>query len=375
MNRAPANTATDRRMMSLALRNGARGRPSPNPHVGAVVALGERVISVGHHPKAGLAHAEVVALAKAGEEARGATLYVTFEPCNHHGRTGPCTDAIIAAGIARVVIGVRDPLPHVPGASDKLRAAGIEVEIGVEETKAAALVADFAQHITTGVPFVRMKAAMTLDGYIATRTHDSKWITGPLARKQAHRMRDQSDAVMVGVGTVLADDPELNVRDVGGRDPVRVVLDTHLRTPPDAKIITHGSRSPTWILHGPGVVAERARALSRKGVELIEVPTNTAGTRIDARAALLALGKRDIVRVLVEGGGQLHGSLLDQRLVRRASIFVAPILLGDEKAVRMVAGEGVTRIADALRLANQTVKRIGPDLLIEGDVVDASKSE
>lgn len=375
MNRALANAATDRRMMALALRNGAKGRPSPNPHVGAVVALGERVISVGHHPKAGLAHAEVVALGKAGDEARGATLYVTFEPCNHHGRTGPCTDAIIAAGISRVVIGVRDPLPHVPGASDKLRAAGIEVEIGIEETKAAALVADFAQHITTGIPFVRMKAAMTLDGYIATRTHDSKWITGPLARKQAHRMRDQSDAVMVGVGTVLADDPELNVRDVRGRDPVRVVLDTHLRTPPDAKIITHGSRSPTWILHGPGVAPERARALSRKGVELIEVQTNAEGSRIDARAGLLALGKRDIVRLLVEGGGQLHGSLLDQRLVRRASIFVAPILLGDEKAVRMVAGEGVTRIADALRLANQTVKRIGPDLLVEGDVVDASESE
>ncbi|MBK8169190.1 MAG: bifunctional diaminohydroxyphosphoribosylaminopyrimidine deaminase/5-amino-6-(5-phosphoribosylamino)uracil reductase RibD [Sandaracinaceae bacterium] len=361
--------------MSLALRAATRGRPSPNPHVGAVVARGETILAAGHHPRAGQAHAEIVALKKAGDSARGATLYVTFEPCNHQGRTGPCTEAIIAAGIARVVIGTRDPAPHVAGAAEKLAAAGIEVEIGVEEDKARALIADFAQHIMTGLPFVRMKAAMTLDGYIATRTNDSKWITGPLARKHAHRMRDQSDAVIVGVGTVLADDPSLTVRDVRGRDPIRVVLDTHLRTPVDAKLVAHGSRAPTWILHSEAASHAKAKALARKGVELIPVALDRGGQRIDLEAAMRVLGRRDVVRVLAEGGGTLHGSLLDAHLIRRASIFIAPILLGDQNAVRMVAGHGVTRISDAWRLTNQTLRRLGPDLLVEGDVVAAAKAE
>ncbi len=348
----------DERLMRLALQAARRGRPSPNPHVGAVVATeGGEVLGVGHHARAGAAHAEVAAI-RAASETRGHTLYVTMEPCNHHGRTPPCTEAVIAAGLARVVIGARDPAPHVPGAIAKLRDAGIEISVGVLGEECRTLIADFTKHIRTGLPWVTLKAAVTLDGRIATRTGDSKWITGPEARRRAHELRDQADAVLVGVGTVLADDPELTVRHVEGVDPLRVVLDTHLRTPPGARL----ARPGTLIAHGSGAPPERRAALSERGVELLGLDSE----HVDLRAVLRALGQRDVVRLLVEGGGVIHGALLDAGLADEAAVFVSPTIVGDREAPPFAAGRGADRIAEAWRLSAPTVEVCGSDVLIRG---------
>lgn len=360
------NAAVDRRMMGLALRAARRGRPSPNPHVGAVVAKGREVLAIGHHERAGEAHAEVAALRQVGDRARGATLYVTFEPCNHHGRTGPCTEAVLEAGLARVVVGCRDPAPHVPGAIERLRAAGVEVEVGVREAEATELIADFEKHFTTGLPWVTLKAAVTLDGRMATRTGDSKWITGERARREAHRLRDRSDAVMVGVGTVLADDPELTVRMVPGRNPLRIVLDTQLRIPSTAKVLSAPSERPTLVFHGPDAPNERRDALAAVGAEPISVPVNPAGLDLDA--VLRELGRRSVVRLLVEGGPTLSASLFERGLADAAAVFVAPCLIGDIEAPSFVGGKGALVMADAARLSAVRVRRFGPDVLMMGRI-------
>ncbi|MBX3270008.1 MAG: bifunctional diaminohydroxyphosphoribosylaminopyrimidine deaminase/5-amino-6-(5-phosphoribosylamino)uracil reductase RibD [Sandaracinaceae bacterium] len=355
-------------LMGLALEAGRRGRPSPNPHVGAVIARGERVIAVGHHARAGDAHAEVDAIRNAAGDTEGATLYCTLEPCNHFGRTPPCTDAILSARLGRVVIGCADPKPPKPGAIDKLRAAGVEVEVGVCGDEAQALIRDWARFVTARLPWVVLKAAVTLDGRIAARTGDSRWITGEHARAQAHALRDAADAVLVGVGTVRADDPSLDVRLVEGRDPVRVVLDTHLGTPADAKLVTSTaarSGAPTWILHGPSAPAGRRAALARANVELVEVPVSAEG-RLELRAALATLAARDVVRVLAEGGASVHGALLREGLAQEAAIFVAPRILGDADAIPLARAGALARIADGWRLSDPTVQLLGGDVLFRG---------
>ena len=353
--------------MSQAIAEAIRGRPSPNPRVGAAIVRDGEIIALGHHRKAGDAHAEVDAIRNAGERASGSALYVTLEPCNHRGRTGPCTEAIIEAGVARVVIGCHDPAPHVAGAADRLRAAGIEVEVGLLEEECTALVADFSKHIRTGLPFVTLKAAVTLDGKIATRTGDSKWITGEAARTEAHRLRDECDAILVGVGTILADDPALTVRHVQGRDPVRVVLDADLRTPPTAAVIGNeaASDAATLIFHADDALATRQKALCVPGVELIPVARHARG--VDLSEVLKRLGERDVVRLLVEGGAQVHGTLLDTGFADRAAIFIAPIIIGDASAMSLAAGSGVDSIARASRLERTRVRRLGADWLITGD--------
>jgi diaminohydroxyphosphoribosylaminopyrimidine deaminase/5-amino-6-(5-phosphoribosylamino)uracil reductase len=354
----------DERMMGLALREGAKGRPSPNPHVGAVLTKRGKVVAKGYHARAGQAHAEVVAIERAKRAARGATLYVTLEPCNHHGRTGPCTEAIIEAGIARVVIGARDPAPHTKGSIRKLRRAGIEVQVGVRRTEAERLIADFAKHIGTGKPYVTLKAAVTLDGRIATKSGDSKWITGPKARRHAHRLRHRSDAVMVGVGTVLADDPQLTVRDVRGKSPLRVILDSRLRTPPDARILDE--EAPTLVFHGHRAPRTRAKKLEATGAELVSVSRDRTG--LDLEAVLDSLGARKIVRLLVEGGGTLHGALLDRGLVDSAAIFVAPAILGDAEGIPLAIGASRDSIEEAMRLKFPRMRRFGDDILVEGEL-------
>jgi diaminohydroxyphosphoribosylaminopyrimidine deaminase/5-amino-6-(5-phosphoribosylamino)uracil reductase len=366
--RRSARAALDEAFMALALRAAKRGDPSPNPHVGAVVARGAQRISVGHHARCGGPHAEVMALRRAGARARGATLYVTLEPCNHHGRTPPCTDAIIAAGVKRVVVGCADPVPHVPGAYAKLRAAGIEVQHGVREADSRRLIADFTKHRTRGLPWVLLKAAVTLDGRTAARSGESKWITGPEARKEAHRMRVWSDAVLVGVGTVLADDPELTVRALRGRDPLRVVLDSELRTPLEAKLVTTARTVRTLILHAPGVSPKRAAALSARGVVLAEVKRARAGRGLDMRAVLRELGRRDVVRLLVEGGAHVHAAFLDSGLADSAAVFVAPKLLGDMQAIPLVASNVPRSLTAAFVLAPPEVVRLGDDVLFRGDI-------
>jgi diaminohydroxyphosphoribosylaminopyrimidine deaminase/5-amino-6-(5-phosphoribosylamino)uracil reductase len=319
----------DRKLMLIALRAARGGRPSPNPHVGALVAHGRSVLGIGYHARAGEAHAEIVALEQAGARARGATLYVTLEPCNHHGRTGPCTDAIIAAGLARVVVGCLDPAPHVPGALARLRAAGVEVTTETCEDAAKALVDDFAKHFTTGLPFVTLapkvgagafadgnrETAPALSG--ATIAQNGKGVQTGIARRRALRMRAESDAVLVGIGTVLADDPLLRAGVRSGLDPVRVVLDTHLRTPASARVVRHESDSPTWIFYGPNVATRRIESVQRAGVELIEMPLT--GQHIDLRAVLQELGRRDVVRLLVEAGPRVRNALLRSSQVDRVA--------------------------------------------------------
>lgn len=357
----------EREVMQRAIAEADRGQPSPNPHVGAVIVRDRRVVSVGHHEKAGEAHAEVDAIRNAAGSVAGATLYVTLEPCNHQGRTGPCTEAILEAGITRVVIGCRDPAPHVPGAIDRLRTAGVEVAVGLMEQECTALISDFAKHIRTGLPFVTLKAAITLDGKIATREGDSKWITGEEARTESHRMRAESDAILVGVGTVLADDPKLTVRHLQGRDPVRVVLDANLRTPPTAACLDRDRRSGagTLIFHAPDADAARRKTLSDPGVELIPVSRHPRG--VDVSEVLRILGERDVIRLLVEGGAHVHGTFLDRGLADRAAIFIAPRILGDADAPSFAAGSEVASMERAWRLVRTRVQAFGCDWLVSGD--------
>lgn len=356
----------DRRFMERALAEARQGRPRPNPHVGAVIARGDEILAVGHHRRAGEDHAEVAAIRAAGTRTSGATLYCTLEPCNHFGRTPPCTDAIVQARLARVVVGCADPAPHVPGATGKLRAAGIEVTVGVLEEACREMIADFARHITTGLPYVVLKAAVTLDGRLAARTGDSKWITGEASRAEAHRLRDRADAVLVGVGTVLADDPSLTVRHVPGHDPIRVVWDTHLRTPATARLLTQPSEAPTWIIHGPTASSRRRDTLAATGAELVEVPLS--GAHLDPRAALEQLGRRDIVRLLVEGGAQVHGALLREGLVQAGAVFVAPRILGDPAAPPLADAGPLDRIGDGWWIVSPRVRQLGDDVLFEGEL-------
>jgi len=357
----------ERGVMEQAIVEAKRGRPSPNPRVGAAIVRNGEIISVGHHEKAGAAHAEVDAIGNAGGSVEGATLYVTLEPCNHQGRTGPCTEAIMDAGIARVVIGCRDPAPHVTGAIDRLKAAGIEVEVGLMERECTALVADFAKHVRTGLPFITLKAAVTLDGKIATRTGDSRWITGKEARTEAHRMRDRSDAILVGLGTVLSDDPRLTVRHVLGKDPVRVVLDADLQTPPNAAVLDAGrdSDAGTLIFHADDADLTRRKDLQGPNAELIPVSRHARG--VDLAEVLKLLGQRGLVRVLVEGGAHVHGAFLDLGLADRAAIFIAPRILGDATALSFAAGVGVESIESAWRLVRTGIQPLGSDWLVSGD--------
>jgi diaminohydroxyphosphoribosylaminopyrimidine deaminase/5-amino-6-(5-phosphoribosylamino)uracil reductase len=363
----------DLRMMALALRLAARGRPSPNPHVGAVVVRDGQVLATGYHHRAGEAHAEIDALAKLDYRAEGATLYVTLEPCNHHGRTGPCSEAVLAAGVRRVVIGCADRIPGHGGGAARLRQAGVEVVFGVRSAEAELLVRDFYKHALTGLPFVTMKAAVTLDGRMASQSGDSRWVTGEAARVHVHRMRDRHDAIMVGIGTVLADDPALTVRHVRGRNPLRVVVDSTLLTPADSQLARSARQVPTLIFHAPAAELARAAALRERGLELIEVPRGERG--IDLSAVLRELGRRGIVRLLVEGGPSIHGALLDAGQVDWVALFVAPRILADPAAQPLAIARPKLRMAEAFSIVRPSMRRLGDDLLVEGPLLAALEKD
>lgn len=352
--------------MRLALRAAARGRTSPNPHVGAVIERRGRVIAIGHHPKAGGPHAEIVALRKAGARARGATIHVTLEPCNHFGRTPPCTDALVEAGVAKVVIGARDPSGHTRGSIDKLERAGIEVVSGVLRDEAETMILDFAKHVRTGIPFVTLKSAITLDGRTATRTGDSKWITGERAREEAHRLRSASDAVLTGIGTVIADDPLFTVRAVRGPSPLRAIADTRLRIDPRSAIAKTAKKVPTVVYHARASVPA---SLARTGLELVRLRRDGRSLALDD--VLADLGKRGVVRLLVEAGPALSGALFARGLVDRVAVFVAPVLALDPEAFPLALGERLDRLADAPRLSRVRVRALGPDLLWTGELAHA----
>jgi diaminohydroxyphosphoribosylaminopyrimidine deaminase/5-amino-6-(5-phosphoribosylamino)uracil reductase len=357
----------DTRMMRLALSLAERGRPSPNPHVGCVIVRDGVVVARGYHHRAGGLHAEADALRKLEGRAEGATIYTTLEPCNHHGRTPPCSEALIRARVSRVVIGCEDRVPGHGQGAQRLRAAGVAVTMGVCRPQAEAMVSDFHKLTLRGLPFVTLKAALTLDGRMAARTGDARWITGTEARKHAHRLRDRHDAILVGVGTVLADNPELTVRHVRGQDPLRVVLDSKLRTPPSAALLQTNSKARALIFHGRSADPEHARALQSAGAELFDVETNEHG--LDVNAVLRQLAQRGIMRVLAEGGPRLHGALLDAGLVDAVAVFVAPKLLADPAAAPLAFGAARERIADAYRIETPRIRTFGEDVFIEGPLV------
>jgi diaminohydroxyphosphoribosylaminopyrimidine deaminase/5-amino-6-(5-phosphoribosylamino)uracil reductase len=360
----------DLRFMRRALELAAQGvgLTSPNPVVGAVIVRDGVIVGEGAHLRAGGAHAEVGALDAAGELARGATCYVSLEPCAHHGRTPPCVEALMTAGVARVVAACPDPHARVDGRGlAGLRAAGIDVTVGVAEAEARALNRAFFTFVTTGRPHVTLKSAMTLDGKIAAWDGASRWITGEAARVEGHRMRFAADAILVGIGTVLRDDPELTVRlpGVPPKEPLRVVADTRLRIPAEARCLTAGSPDRAVVAGGAPVPARRAGALRARQVQVLELPR--VDRRVDLRALLTELARLDVVAVLAEGGGELGAALLEAGLVDRVAFFLAPRLLGGRTAPGPLGGVG-RALKEALDVADLTVRRIGDDLLLEGDV-------
>jgi diaminohydroxyphosphoribosylaminopyrimidine deaminase / 5-amino-6-(5-phosphoribosylamino)uracil reductase len=364
-----APPSDDERFMDVALVHAKSGRPSPNPHVGAVVVKDGQVVGAGHHERAGGDHAEIAALRAAGDLSRGATLYVTLEPCNHHGRTPPCTDAIIKSKVSRVVIGCRDPNPHVEGKGvENLRDAGIEVIFPVREGPAQKVIAPWVKYVTEGMPYVSLKLALSLDGRIATRTGASKWVTGPDARAKVHLLRARNDAVAIGIGTALADDPRLTVRDTPGDSPLRVVFDTKLRLPLDGRLVVSAQEIPTWVLCGLDASAAAEEALTSAGVECLRVPLATEG-RVDAASALRLLASRGVVSLMVEGGAELAGSFLAGRFADELHCFVAPILLGPRGRAGAVDWAGPDTPQQAPRIASPAWELVGSDAYAHGQIL------
>jgi diaminohydroxyphosphoribosylaminopyrimidine deaminase / 5-amino-6-(5-phosphoribosylamino)uracil reductase len=370
------DVSEDERFMTRALELGRLGNPSPNPHVGAVLTRNGQIIGEGHHERAGQEHAEIAAMRiarTAGAEIAGATLYVTLEPCNHVGRTPPCTEALIAEKVARVVVGTRDPNPNVRGNGvERLRAAGVEVIEGVLSAEATRLVAPWSKCVTTGLPYVSLKLALSLDGRIATRTGESKWVTGPTARQRVHALRAAHDAVAIGIGTEIADDPLLTVRDAPGVSPLRVVFDTKLRTPVHARLVETAAEFPTWIFCSSDAQRVLEEPLTSHGVEVIRSQSSAEG-RIDVTSALRLLASRGIVTVMVEGGAELGGSMLAARLVDELHCFIAPILLGPRGRPGAVDWAGPDSPSEAPRIATPRWELCGEDAYVHGPLVYPEK--
>ena len=349
---------------ALGLARRGLGRVWPNPAVGCVIVNGGEVVGRGMTQPGGRPHAETEALARAGERARGATLYTMLEPCSHWGKTPPCADAVIAAGVARVVAAMEDPDPRVKGAGiARIKAAGIAVETGLGRLEAEEINAGFFKRVATGRPLIALKLASTLDGKIAMASGESRWISGETARQRAHLLRASHDAVMIGVGTALADNPELTCRlpGMGDRHPVRIVVDPGLRLPLTAKLVATAREARTWVMTRTGGDAARHEGFRAAGVELIELPPDE-GEGIGLAGALTALGERGLTRILVEGGARLAAGLLRDGLVDRLAWFHAPSVIGDD-GIGAVAGLGLEKLAEIPRFQRVSLEPVGEDVL------------
>jgi diaminohydroxyphosphoribosylaminopyrimidine deaminase/5-amino-6-(5-phosphoribosylamino)uracil reductase len=354
--------------MALGLARKGRGRTTPNPMVGAVVVRGKAVVGRGYHLRAGEPHAEVLALRQAGKKAKGATLYLNLEPCDHFGKTPPCTQAILKAGIERVVAGMKDPNPLVSGRGfRRLKKAGVKVEVGLLEGECRELNAPFCKFISTGTPFVILKAAASLDGKVATKSGDSRWISGGASRKYVHRLRSEVDAVMVGVGTVRRDDPLLNVRLAGRknpRHPLRIIVDSRLRIPVDSRIVRTAVQFPTLVAATSSVAPKRIDRLKRKGMEVLIVRRDRQGG-VSLVALLKELGSRGVQSILLEGGPTLNASAWGEKIVDRVLLFIAPKVIGGRETPGMMGGEGAGKVKNARKVEFLRVRKMGPDLMLE----------
>ena len=353
---------------AVSLAKLALGQVSPNPAVGAVIVKDDDVIGQGYTQPPGSSHAEIMALKEAGEHARGGAMYVTLEPCCHFGRTPPCTKAIIAAGIKEVHAAMIDPNPQVNGKGLKeLEKAGIKTFVGEYTDDAAEIIESYVKFITTGKPFVTIKFAMSLDGKIATKSGDSKWISGDESRRYVHFMRYTSDAVMVGVNTVLTDDPQLTARcsyrgGMSKKQPLRVILDATGRTPATARIFNEPGN--VLLALGENVSAAQKKAYTKLGADILELPSQRG--LLDLEKLLIALGQKEITSILVEGGATLLGSLCDRNLVDKVTVFIAPIIIGGEKARTAVGGKGIDKVVNSLKLERVKTKRSDSDMMITG---------
>jgi len=363
----------DEKYMKLALELAVKGkgRVSPNPMVGAVIVKEKKIIGQGFHEAYGEAHAEVNAFKNAVEDVTGATMYVTLEPCSHYGKTPPCVDKIIEKKIFKVVIGGLDPNPLVAGRGvQKLKEAGIEVTVGVLEEQCKKLNEIFMKYIVKKQPFVIMKSAMSLDGKIATPSGESKWITGEEARNSVHKLRDEASAIMVGVNTVIKDNPELTCRLEGGKNPIRIIVDSTLRIPMESKVIEGADITPTIIAAVEGVDKDKISLLESKGVKVLI--TKAKKGRVDLKDLMIKLGELKIDSILLEGGAALNFSALEEGIVDKVQIYIAPKLIGGEESKTPVGGKGIELLKDAFRVEKLTTCFIGEDILLEGYVMHVS---
>lgn len=351
--------------MDLALNNARvmKGQTDPNPLVGAVIVNDNRIVSVGAHLKAGEPHAEIHAIRMAGEYTTGATIYVTLEPCSHYGRTGPCALAIVEAGIKKVVIATLDPNPIVSGNGVKiLEEAGIEVVIGIHEEKSIKMNEVFNKFIVEGRPFITLKAGITLDGKIATHTSDSKWITSEEARYDVHKLRNEHMAILVGVNTVIADNPELTTRIPNGRNPIRVILDSSLKISVDSKVISD-KLAETWIFTSNKYDHEKKSVLNGLGITIFHT---TSSEKVDPSEVIKILGEKGISSLLIEGGGTINASFLEHQLIDKAIIYIAPKLIGGQQAPTFLEGSGYHKMAEAIELDDADIVKIGKDFKFVG---------
>lgn len=364
------NPESELQFMQKAITLARKGslKVSPNPKVGCVLVKEGKIISQRSHQHFGGAHAEINALKEAGLRAKGSTMYINLEPCRHYGKTPPCTEAIIEAGVKEVVVGIIDPNPLVNGKGlRELKAKGIKIKLGVLKEECAKLNEPYIKYITRGIPFVILKSAMSLDGKIATPKGDSQWITSEASRKYVKTLRSQVDAILVGIDTVLQDNPGL-LSSRSKKRPIRVILDSHLRIPLDARVLN--SRAPTIVVTQNGVDKKRIENLEARGVEVLQIPKWRKHPQrgLDLKYLMKKLAKRGVASILIEGGGKINASALEMGLVDKILFFIAPKIVGGENAITPVEGEGIDRIGEAIKLKDTKIRKFGDDILFEGYV-------